>query len=89
VIIETIEQNTVGDLDGHRQPMGNVTTGTYTLPDGSEASGPICSLPIDGQIGVFVGAGSIVTVGDHRWQVLDVTLGHGKPGSVRLQMLDD
>lgn len=90
VLIETIEENTVGDLGGHRVPMGNMTTGEYTLPDGSTATGPICSLPIEGRVGVFVGVGSVVDVGGTRWQITDVTLDHGDGvGSVSLQQLDD
>ena len=89
MIIEEIDETTVGDLDGHRVPMGNVTTGTYTLPDGSERTGPICSLVLPGQSpGVFVGKGSVVTVGEHRWTVLDVANPRSGPGSVTLQRLD-
>jgi len=89
VIIEEIEETTVGDLDGHRVPMGNVTTGTYRLPDGSERSGVICSLVLPGQSpGVFVGQGSVVTVGAHRWKVVEVESPPQGLGSVTLQRLD-
>lgn len=89
VVIEEIEETTVGDLDGHRVPMGNVTHGTYTLPDGTERTGPICSLVLPGRSpGVFVGKGSVVTVGDHRWTVLKVDSPASGLGSVRLQRLD-
>jgi hypothetical protein len=88
-MVEEIEETTVGDLDGHRVPMGNVTTGAYTLPDGTERTGPICSLVLPGQSpGVFVGKGSVVTVGEHRWEVLAVDKPANGPGSVRLQRLD-
>ena len=89
VIIEEIEETTVGDLDGHRVPMGNVTTGTYQLPDGSERSGVICSLVLPGRSpGIFVGKGSVVTVGAHRWEVVEVESPPHGLGSVTLKRLD-
>ena len=89
VIIEEIEETTVGDLGGERVPMGNVTRGRYTLPDGSEREGPICSLVLPGGApGVFVGAGSVVEVAGHRWEVLEVESPPAGPGNVRLKRLD-
>lgn len=89
MVIEEIEETTVGDLDGHRVPMGNVTTGAYTLPDGTERTGNICSLVLPGQSpGVFVGKGSVVTVGEHRWEVLTVDNPTTGNGSVQLKRLD-
>ncbi len=88
-MIETIEETTVGDLDGVRVPMGNMTTDTYTLPDGTQAHGTVCSLAIAGRIGVFVGLGSIVDVEGTQWKVIDIDKPEGQRGSVTLQKLDD
>lgn len=86
-MIETIEETTVGDLDGVRVPMGNMTTGEYQLPDGRTASGPICSLALPGRTGVFVGQGSVVDVEGTPWKVLRVELNPGGLGSVTLEKL--
>jgi hypothetical protein len=89
LVIEEIEETTVGDLGGHRVPMGNMTRGTYTLPDGSERTGPICSLVLPGRSpGVFVGQGSVVTVGEHRWEVVTVDQPAEGLGNVTLKRLD-
>lgn len=82
-VTETIDETTVGDLDGVRVPMGNMTTGAYTLPDGTEKTGPICSLALPGGP-VFVGVGSVVTVGGARWEVTAVDKTPGELGSVTL-----
>lgn len=87
-MIETIEETTVGDLNGVRVPMGNMTRGTYTLPDGREQKGWICSLVIGPGPGVFVGVGSVVEVGGARWEVVDVQKTPGQLGSVSLQRLE-
>lgn len=87
-VIETIEETTVGDLDGVRVPMGNMTTGTYALPDGRQVHGPICSLALPGRIGVFVGQGSVVEVEGTRWEVLRVELRPEARGSVTLRRID-
>lgn len=87
-MIETIDETTVGDLDGVRVPMGNVTIGSYTRADGTEAKGDICSLALPGQAGVFVGAGSVVTVDGTRWEVLSVHNPATGLGSVTLKKLD-
>lgn len=79
---ESIDENTVGDLDGVRVPMGNMTWGSYTLPDGRTAQGDICALALPGGPGVFVGAGAEVQVGDQRWRVVEVQ--RGPPGAVVL-----
>ena len=86
--IEEIEETTVGFLNGHRVPMGNmIASAEYTLPDGRQVTGPVCSLAINGNVGVFVGEGSIIEVGDDRWQVLEVELSEEDLGSVRLKRL--
>ena len=87
-VTETIDETTVGDLDGIRVPMGNMTPGTYTLPDGTERKWLICSLVLPGGgPGVFVGEGSEVTVGESRWRVIAVVKPAGELGSVTLQKL--
>lgn len=87
-ILETIEETTVGDLGGVSVPMGNMTTGSYTLPDGSTTSGTICSLAISEGPGVFVGLGSEVQVGGATWRVVAIEKTRGQPGSVTLQRVD-
>ena len=89
VLIETIDETTVGDLGGVRVPMGNMTTGSYTLPDGREAHGTICSLALPDQIGVFVGLGSVVDVQGTRWEVIGIEKPPGQLGSVTLKRRDD
>lgn len=85
-MIEEIDETTVGDLDGTRVPMGNVTNGAYKLADGTEETGPICSLVLPtGQ--VWVGAGSEVTVDGARWLVVEVTDPPRGSGSVKLKRL--
>ncbi len=88
-MIETIDETTVGDLDGTRVPMGNVTNGSYTLPDGTPKTGPICSLALDGAVGQFVGAGSIIIVDGTRWEVTEVVNPAEGLGSVTLKMLPE
>lgn len=85
-VIEIIDETTVGMLGDVRVPMGNMTFGTYTLPDGSEARDWICSLALDGG-GVFVGKGSVVSVGGARWEVIAVRKTPGELGSVTLRRL--
>jgi len=87
--IEIIDETTVGDLGGVRVPMGNMTRGEYTLPDGTKAQGVICSLALPDQVGVFVGKGSVVDVQGTRWEVIDVDKPPGERGSVTLKRLDD
>lgn len=86
-VIETIDETTVGDLDGTRVPMGNVTNGTYTLPDGTKKTGPICSLALPGDTSEFVGKGSVVTVDGTKWEVVEVVNPAEGLGSVTLKLL--
>lgn len=89
MIIEEIEETTVGDLDGHRVPMGNVTWGSYTRADGSTAEGNICSLVLPGQSpGIFVGQGSVVVVGESRWEVMGVDNPSKGLGNITLKRID-
>ncbi len=87
VIIEEIDETTVGDLNGTRVPMGNMTHGPYTLPDGTEKTGLICSIVIGPGPGVFVGLGSEVTVDGTRWRVVGIEKDGDELGSVSLKML--
>lgn len=81
---ETIDETTVGNLNGVPVPMGNMTIGPYTLPDGRQTEGWICSLALPNQTGVFVGVGSVVNVGGVSWRVVEVEKDKGKLGSVTL-----
>jgi hypothetical protein len=81
---ETIDETTVGDLDGVRVPMANMTTGSYTRADGSEARGTICALVLPGGP-VFVGLGSAVTLDGARWEVVAIEKSPGQFGSVTLE----
>ena len=86
---ETIQETTVGDLDGIRVPMGNMTRLDYALPDGSTRHGLVCSLALPGRIGIFVGMDSEVDVEGTRWRVVGIEKRPGQPGSVTLRRLDD
>ena len=86
-MIETIDETTVGDLDGVRVPMGNMTTGRYTLPDGSEQQGIICSLALPGRVGGFVGRGSVGDGEGTLWRVVHIEKPPGALGSVTLERL--
>ncbi len=84
---ENIEETTVGLLAGVRVPMGNMTRGSYVLPDGRAAVGLICALAIPGGAAVFVGEGSEVEVGGVRWRVVGIEKRSGELGSVTLEKL--
>ena len=85
-VTEVIEETTVGMLGAVRVPMGNMTVGGYTLPDGTARRGWICSLALEGG-GVFVGEGSRVTVGGAVWEVVAVQKAPGELGSVTLRQV--
>ena len=82
-MVENIDETTVGMLGDVRVPMGNMTHGVYTLPDGTEAKGLICALALDDGP-VFVGMGSEVEVGGTRWRVIGIESPEGELGSVTL-----
>ncbi len=83
-MIETIEETTVGDLGGVSVPMGNMFVDSYTLPDGTTTKGLVCALALESGA-VFVGKGSVVTVGTTTWEVVAIEKASGKPGSVSLK----
>jgi hypothetical protein len=85
-VTETIEETTVGTLDGVRVPMANLYEGDYALPDGTARRGWLCALVLPSGP-VFVGAGSVVTVGERRWEVLSVEKPPGALGHVTLRRL--
>ena len=87
-MIESIEETTVGDLDGTPVPMGNMTVMDYDLPDGRSRHGLVCSLALPGQIGTFVGLGSVIQVGDARWEVVGIEKPDDDNGEVTLKKLD-
>ena len=86
--VETIEETTVGDLDGARVPMAQVTTDDYTRADGSVAHGRVCVLVLPGAGPTWVGAGSVVDVAGTRWEVLSVVKEPGELGEVTLRRLE-
>ncbi len=83
-VIETIEETTVGDLNGVRVPMGNVIEDDYTLPDGTVARGLVCALALESGP-LWVGAGSVVEVGGATWRVVSVKRPPGERGEVTLE----
>ena len=88
-VIEEIEETTVGMLNGHRVPMGNmIREADYTLADGSTKRGMVCSLVIGGKTGIFVGVGSVVSVGADKWEVIAIEKDPGDLGSVQLKLLE-
>lgn len=82
-VTETIEETTVGDLDGTRVPMGNLAKTTYTRADGTSAEGWTCTLALASGP-VVVGVGSAVTIDGKRWEVTAVEKPAGELGSVTL-----
>lgn len=87
-VIETIDETTVGDLEGVSVPMANMTHDTYTLPDGTEAEGLICALVLPEGGPQFVGEGSVVDVEGTRWEVVAIDKPEGELGSVTLKKLE-
>jgi hypothetical protein len=83
-VTETIEESTVGDLDGSRVPMGNMSQRTYTRADGTSAEGWTCTLAL-ATGAVVVGVGSAVEVDGASWLVTAVEKKPGEPGSVTLR----
>ncbi len=84
-VTETIDETTVGDLDGTRVAMGSMLlSDTYKLPDGSEKKGITCNLALPGDEKVWVGLGSEVLVDGVRWEVVAIVKERGEAGSVTL-----
>ncbi len=85
-VIETIQETTVGDLDGVRCPMANMGEDTYVLPDGTTKTGMTATL-YPGEEGLYrVGVGSVVEIEGTRWEVINVSKPPGEPlGSVTLR----
>ena len=81
---ETIEETTVGDLDGTPVPMASmVLRGDYVLPDGATGTGPCGVLVVDG--GVWAGLGTQVTVNGRTWTVVEVHKEKGRAGWMTLE----
>ena len=86
VVIEMIEETTVGILGGQRIPMANACREyTFRLPDGSEGRGPACMLMLPKS--TWVGVGSEVVAGGYRWRVIDIKVPDDDSGSVYLERL--
>ena len=81
---ETIDETTVGDLDGTPCPMGSMVRGSYPLPDGSTGTGWTATLAL-AEGPTVVGLGSEVTVDGARWRVVAIEKSPPEPGSVTLE----
>ena len=86
-VTETITETTVGDLDGVRVPMAQVTTDDYTLPDGTTAHGLVCVLVLP-EGPTWVGTGSRVVVEGRTWEVASLVAPDGELGEITLTRLD-
>ena len=81
---ETIDETTVGDLDGTPTPMGSMVRGTFPLPDGTSGTGWTATLALaDGP--AVVGLGSEVRVDGTLWRVVAIDKSPPEPGSVTLE----
>ncbi|MFT4625857.1 MAG: hypothetical protein ACI8PZ_004528 [Myxococcota bacterium] len=81
---ETIDETTVGDLDGTPTPMGSMVQGNYPLPDGSTGTGWTATLAL--QAGpTVVGLGSEVSIDGATWRVVAIDKAPPEPGSVTLE----
>lgn len=68
--METITSGSVGDLAGICVGMGQISNGTYKLPDGSDKEGLVVTLaPLESDENLTVGAGSEINIGDVLWRV--------------------
>jgi hypothetical protein len=88
----SLRETTVERLGGVRVGIGNIYSEDYERADGSTAHGPAATLvPLLGQDPnpeLVVGAGSVVTLGDSRFEVLEVTPGDGGRGIVTVRELE-
>jgi hypothetical protein len=78
-----IVATTQAHVDGVAVGAGNIWSGAYTLPDGTERTGLSAGLWIGGANAVRVGPGSVVQIGPARWEVIAVESTGG--GQVRLR----
>ncbi len=86
--METISEGTVGSLAGISVGMGQISMGTYTLPDGTAKQGLSATIaPFDSEKNIPVGAGSKVVVGDVLWHVEQIMKVDDTPGHIRLKPL--
>ncbi len=88
--METIEETTVGLLEGHRVAMASmIHEGQYLLPDGTIGKGLSCVLvPIKPQgDDVWVGLGSQVEFGGTTWQVTELHKPDNGNGEIRLRKI--
>jgi hypothetical protein len=87
-----LEETTVERLGGVRVGIGNIHAGDYERGDGSAAHGPTATLiPLLGEQPnpqLVVGAGSVFTVGDARFEVVSVVPGEPAHGTVTVRPLD-
>lgn len=83
---ESIDETTVGDLDGTRVAVGTMLlSGSYTLADGSERQGVTAVLALPDDSSIWVGLGSVVEVEGTTWEVVEIEKTAGELGSVTLE----
>jgi hypothetical protein len=86
-----LEETTVERLGGVRVGIANIYEGDYERADGSADRGPTATLiPLLGQDPnpqLVVGAGSALTLGSERFEVVDVSPGDGEHGTVTVRPL--
>ena len=70
----TIKSNTTSSVGTTRVGVGNLWDATYTLPDGTETTGPTARLSSRDGVKERVGAGSVLELGGQRVKVVEVDL---------------
>lgn len=86
--IVKIRQTTVGTIDGVRVAIGNILLeDEYTLPDGSTQIGHTAEINILGNWHT-VGKGSVITIGESQWKVVEVKPRTDKLGMVELEKIE-
>jgi hypothetical protein len=70
-----LTETTVERFDGIRVGVGNILVDDYELPDGTSRHGLTARLVPETGDRLVVGPGSVVALGEGRWEVLDVVSG--------------
>jgi hypothetical protein len=70
-----LTETTAETVDGVRVGVGNILVDDYELPDGTSRHGITARLHPETGGRFVVGPGSVVALGDARWEVLDVVSG--------------
>ena len=89
---QELTETTVERLGGVRVGIGNIFEDEYELPDGTTARGPSAHLvELRGQDPNpthVAGPGSVLAIGDARFEVLEVSPRGGGEGSLTVRELD-